>query len=695
MKSTHRLLAVSGAVVSSLVVIGTAIAAPGAHQSPAVATQAQAQTTALQAASALVATRPAALHASADDAFVQRGVYGSAGTQYVSYDRTYKGLPVVGGDFVVVTDNAGAVKYTSVAQEQTIQGVATTAKLTQAQAEATARKQLKAVNAVEGSRLVVVSLGTPRLAWETTVNGTSTAGEYSRLSVYTDALDGKVLHSQEHVTKGSGNSAYSGTVSIDTTHSGSTYTMRDPNITNLYCADVNSPSSPLSKSTDSWGNGQASSKETGCVDSMFTAQTEKKMLSQWLGRNGMDGNGGAWPIRVGLSQVNAYYDGSQVQVGHNNAGGWIGSLDVLGHEMGHGIDDHTPGAISQGNTQEFVADTFGAATEAFANESAPYDTPDYTVGEEVNLVGSGPIRNMYNPSLVNGDPNCYSSSVPSAEVHAAAGPGNHWFYLVAEGSNPGGGKPSSPTCNNSSVSGLGIQTAIKIMYNAMLMKTSASSYLKYRVWTLQAAKNLYPNDCTAFNTVKAAWTAVSVPAQSGEPTCTGGGTTTPPTSPTTTSTTPTTTPPGGCSGQKVANGGFESGATSWTQTSGVIGQYAGQGEPAHAGSYDAWLNGWGSTHTDSVAQSVTIPAGCRATLSYYLHIDTAEVGGTVYDKLSVTGGGQSLASYSNVDAGNGYQLRTVDLSGLAGQTFQLKFTGVEDAGAQTSFVVDDVAVTLS
>ena len=61
------------------------------------------------------------------------------------------------------------------------------------------------------------------------------------------------------------------------------------------------------------------------------------------------------------------------------------------------------------------------------------------------------------------------------------------------------------------------------MYNAMLMKTSSASYLKYRTWTLTAAKNLYPGSCTEFNAVKAAWNAVSVPAQAGDPTCTTGG----------------------------------------------------------------------------------------------------------------------------------------------------------------------------
>ena len=119
------------------------------------------------------------------------------------------------------------------------------------------------------------------------------------------------------------------------------------------------------------------------------------MLSAWDGPNSFNGAGG-WPIRIGLDDENAYYDGTQVQIGHNTQGQWIPVLDVLGHEQGHGIDDHTPGGISGAGTQEFVADTFGAATEWYAND--PSDTPDFTVGEEVNLVGSGPIRYMYNPS---------------------------------------------------------------------------------------------------------------------------------------------------------------------------------------------------------------------------------------------------------------------------------------------------------
>jgi hypothetical protein len=566
---------------------------------------------------------------------------------------------------------------------------------------------------------------------------------------------------------GTGTSAYNGPnpVSINTTQSGSTFTMNTPSFSNMPCQDA-ANNTTFSGPDDVWGNGNATSRETGCVDALFAAQAEIRMLSQWLGRNGMNGSGGAWPIRVGLNDVNAFYDGTQVQIGHRQGTTeWISSVDVVAHEMGHGIDDNTPGGISGGGTQEFIADTFGAATEWFLNEPAPFDVPDFLVGEEINLVGQGPIRNMFNPGAL-GDPNCYSSAIPGTEVHAAAGPGNHWFYMLAQGTNPTNGQPTSTSCNGSTVVGLGTQNAMKILYNAMLMKTSGSTYLRYRTWTLQAAKNLFPSGCTEFNTVKAAWDAVSVPAQAGDPTCTGGpaplalanpgsrtgtvgtatsltlsasGGTTPytfsatglpaglsinastgvisgtPTTATTYSVTATVTdsaapsasasqtfswvisPVGSCSspGQKLGNPGFETASAPWTATAGVIGAFAGQ--TAHGGTRFAWMDGYGTTHTDTLQQTVTLPAGCsNYTLTFWLHIDSAETTTTTqFDKLTVTVGATTLATYSNLNKAAGYSQKSFNLSAFAGQTVVLKFSGVEDSSLQTSFVVDDTALNVS
>ncbi|MFD9330519.1 hydrolase [Streptomyces sp. NPDC060065] len=152
--------------------------------------------------------------------------------------------------------------------------------------------------------------------------------------------------------------------------------------------------------------------------------------------------------------------------------------------------------------------------------------------------------------------------------------------------------------------------------------------------------------------------------------------------------------------QLLANPGFESGSSSWTATSGVITTDTGQA--ARTGSYKAWLNGYGAAHTDTLSQSVTIPSGCAATLSFYLHVDTAETTtSTAYDTLKAQVLNSSgtvlatLATYSNLNAATGYTQRTFDLAGYAGQTVTVKFTGIEGSTLQTSFVIDDAALNVS
>ncbi|WP_443667716.1 putative Ig domain-containing protein [Kitasatospora humi] len=153
---------------------------------------------------------------------------------------------------------------------------------------------------------------------------------------------------------------------------------------------------------------------------------------------------------------------------------------------------------------------------------------------------------------------------------------------------------------------------------------------------------------------------------------------------------------GGCTaGQLIGNPGFETGSASpWTATAGVIDNSS--GEPAHSGSWKAWLDGYGTTHTDTLSQTVTIPASCKsASFSFWLHIDTAESGSTAYDKLTVQANSTNLATYSNVNANSGYVQKTFNLSSFIGQTVTLKFTGTEDSSLQTSFVIDDTALNAS
>ena len=161
---------------------------------------------------------------------------------------------------------------------------------------------------------------------------------------------------------------------------------------------------------------------------------------------------------------------------------------------------------------------------------------------------------------------------------------------------------------------------------------------------------------------------------------------------------------GGCTAaQLLGNPGFETGSASpWTTTAGVINEN-GDGETAHSGSWYAWLDGYGTTHTDTLAQTVTIPATCTtATFSFWLHIDTAETTKTTaYDTLKVQVLNSSgtvlstLATFSNLNHITGYAQHSYSLSSFIGQKITLKFTGTEDSSLQTSFVDDDNALNVN
>lgn len=163
----------------------------------------------------------------------------------------------------------------------------------------------------------------------------------------------------------------------------------------------------------------------------------------------------------------------------------------------------------------------------------------------------------------------------------------------------------------------------------------------------------------------------------------------------------TINPTGGGAQQLIVNGGFENAtAAPWTLTAGVLNTSA--SEPPHSGAKDAWLDGYGTSHTDTATQTVTIPStATTATLTFWLHIDTAETTTTTaFDVLSVqvlnTGGTllQTLGTFSNLNKAAGYQQRSFSVIGFKGQTIQIRFRGVEDTSLQTSFVIDDVALNV-
>jgi hypothetical protein len=153
--------------------------------------------------------------------------------------------------------------------------------------------------------------------------------------------------------------------------------------------------------------------------------------------------------------------------------------------------------------------------------------------------------------------------------------------------------------------------------------------------------------------------------------------------------------------QLLGNPGFENGTNTapWTLTPAVINNSS--SEPPHSGAWDAWLDGYGQSHTDSATQTVTIPSTVTtATLSFWLHIDTAETGTAAHDTLSVQVLNSSntvlatLGTFSNLNAAAGYQQHSFSVISFKGQTIKIRFLGVENSSLQTSFVIDDTALNV-
>jgi hypothetical protein len=147
--------------------------------------------------------------------------------------------------------------------------------------------------------------------------------------------------------------------------------------------------------------------------------------------------------------------------------------------------------------------------------------------------------------------------------------------------------------------------------------------------------------------------------------------------------------------QLLLNPGFETTA-SWTATAGVLGNAASGVDVPRTGTGYAFLDGYGTTHTDTLSQTVTIPAGaCSATFSFWVKIDTAETTTTTaFDKLTVAANTTTLTTLSNLNHSTTYVQKSFNLTSFAGQSVTIKFTGTEDTSLQTSFLIDDTSLTV-
>ncbi|MEU6353429.1 M4 family metallopeptidase [Streptomyces sp. NPDC047072] len=458
------------------------------------------------------------------------------GTVHTRYERTYDGLPVLGGDLVVHESKSGATEGVSKATTKTIKVSSLTPKLTVAKAEQQALTAAKAAGsdktAADGARKVIwAGSGTPVLAYETIVGGFQDDGTPNQLHVITDAATGKKLFEYQGIENatGTGKSLYSGTVSLETTLSGSTYQLTDGTrgshkTYNKSHTTSSSAGTLFTDADNTWGTGAASSSttdQTAAVDAAYGAAETWDFYKNTFGRSGIKNNGVAAYSRVhyGNAYVNAFWDDSCFCMTYGDGSGNthpLTSLDVAGHEMSHGVTSNTAGlnySGESGGLNEATSDIFGTGVEFYAANSS--DPGDYLIGEKININGDGtPLRYMDQPSKDGGSANYWSSSVGNLDVHYSSGVANHFFYLLSEGSGAktiNGVSYNSPTSNGSTVTGIGRAKALQIWYKALTTYfTSTTNYKSARTGTLSAATALYGSGSTEYNAVAAAWSAVNV-----------------------------------------------------------------------------------------------------------------------------------------------------------------------------------------
>jgi len=463
------------------------------------------------------------------DRYVARDLIVDAdGAEHVRFDRFFKGLPVLGGDVVVHGTAAGGLKEFS----RTVEGALSldvSPKLASRDAAAQALKAYPhAQGRVEEQRLVIHAMGDrARLAWDVLVAGMQADGTPSLAHMIVDAVSGELIDQWDDVMTaddlGTGKTLYSGSVPLHDNKKNGKFSLQDMTRGQHKVMDMKSGSSNETLFTgpdNVWGNGTEQHNETVAADAAYGQNMTWDYFLKVHGRKGIadDGKGARSRVHYGRNYDNAFWDDRCfcMTFGDGNRMSPLVSLDVSGHEMAHGVTSRTAKLVYRGESgglNEATSDIFGTMVEFYANNTT--DKPDYLMGENFDKPYT---RNMVNPNSDGYSSDCYYNGVGNIDVHGSSGVGNHFFYLLAEGTT--NGSPSK-TCvsgntkkatGNGTVKGIGRSKAEKIWYRALTVyMTSSETFAKARQSTIKAANDLYGANSPESKAVAAAWTAVNRP----------------------------------------------------------------------------------------------------------------------------------------------------------------------------------------
>ncbi len=468
------------------------------------------------------------LHGS-DHAYRVRDVVVDAdGSSHVRMDRTVGGLRVIGGDLVVQTDRFGNLRAMHHNLHWRINAGGKPALNANRAAMAVTRTQAGDVGRPE--LLIYARDQAPALAWDVPLSGERADGTPFEKHVIVDAMNGRELDAWDDIhtaaAAGTGRTLYSGNVALTTNSVSGGYELRDPSRGNTYTINMagrKSGGSIMKDADNTWGNNATSDAASAGSDAQYGTAVTWDYYKNVHGRNGIanDGKGAYNRVHYSRNYANAYWSDSCFCMTYGDGDGTtikpLVALDVAGHEMTHGVTSRTANLTYSGESgglNEGTSDIFGTMVEFYAANAN--DAGDYLIGEKI-MVGGGSLRSMVKPSADGASADCWYSGVGNLDVHYSSGVANHFFFLLAEGTNSTYG--TSPTCaagntrvatGSGTLTGIGRAAAAKIWYRALTTKmTSSTNYAGARAATIAAAQELAATLGADYSTqVAAAWSAV-------------------------------------------------------------------------------------------------------------------------------------------------------------------------------------------
>jgi Zn-dependent metalloprotease len=365
------------------------------------------------------------------------------------------------------------------------------------------------------------------------------------------ARDGRILDQWNmlQTVVGVGKSQYNGEVPINTTLVEGKYKMIDDSrgtggtfgamaITNANHGT--SAGNVYVNDSNTWGDGKQyigggsttnANGQTAAVNAMWGLMNTYDALKNVFNWLSLDGHNTSTYIaaHVNTAYDNAYYSDTCrcMFIGDGNSFNSLGSIDVIGHEMGHGITAATSNLTYSGESgglNESASDINGEVVEAYARaggkgETVPLTGNDWVLGKEISKNGT-PLRWMFRPSKDGSSPDAWSSSLKRLDVHYSSGPNNRMFYFLAQGSNndKNGDTFSKYLVKTpAAMTGIGLDKAYRIWFKANTTKfTSSTNYAEARTKMIESAEELYGKGSKESIAVQRAYAAINVGADIDE-----------------------------------------------------------------------------------------------------------------------------------------------------------------------------------